>query len=457
MKTIHTALLLLISTLSSLAAPVSLFDGKTLEGWDYDPKIWRVTDGMITGGSTTEKINANYFICTTKSYQNFELKLKIKCSGDPATGLINSGIQIRSVRIPGGAHMRGYQVDCGKGWFGKIYDEARRNKVIAEPVDAAALEKVVDVYGWNEYRIRAEGPRIQAWINGVLAIHYTEKDPGIALDGQIGPQVHSGGVCLVQVKDVTVEELPPTPNAPTWAKLGGVEAAAGKTQPPKSDTATKPMKEGNAVASAAKTPQEQLATFQLPDGFEIKLVAAEDPANGIGKFVPIAFDQRGALWTTTALEYPVNGNENPAADDALYASQAKDKVLVYDRDPSQPTGYSPKPRVFAEGLALPLGVLPYKNGCYVQHGHDIAFLEDTDADGRADKRTVILTGFGVQDSHLFPHQFLRAPGGWIWMAQGAFNSSKVRQPNEPAGRVLLQFFSLFVLLLLLLNPASERA
>ena len=44
---------------------------------------------------------------------------------------------------------------------------------------------------------------------------------------------------------------------------------------------------------------------------------------------------------------------------------------------------------------------------------------------------MILTGFGVQDSHLFPHQFLRAPGGWIWMAQGAFNYSKVRRPDEP--------------------------
>jgi hypothetical protein len=57
-------------------------------------------------------------------------------------------------------------------------------------------------------------------------------------------------------------------------------------------------------------------------------------------------------------------------------------------------------------------------------------LRDTDDDGKADKREVILTGFGVQDSHLFPHQFMRAPGGWIWMAQGAFNYGKVRKPND---------------------------
>ena len=66
--------------------------------------------------------------------------------------------------------------------------------------------------------------------------------------------------------------------------------------------------------------------------------------------------------------------------------------VVFERDAKSPTGYSPTPRVFADGLAIPLGVLPYKNGCYVQHGHDIVFAEDTDSDGKADKRTVILTG-----------------------------------------------------------------
>lgn len=190
------------------------------------------------------------------------------------------------------------------------------------------------------------------------------------------------------------------------------------------------------MTTRAKTPEEKRASFKLPAGFEAQLVAAE--SEGVGKFVPIAFDQRGALWTTTAFEYPVDGNENPAAADALYASKAKDKVLVFDRDPSSPTGYASKPRVFADGLAIPLGVLPYGNGCYVQHGHDIVFLADTDADGRADKRTVILTGFGVQDSPLFPHQFLRAPGGWLWMAQGAFNYGKVRQPSQP-GEKAVQF------------------
>ena len=434
--------LLLLALCSLLSAPchaepVSLFDGKTLDGWDFDPKIWRVEDGLITGGSTTEKIKENYFICTKKSYQNFELKLKIKVSGDPKTGLLNSGIQIRSVRVPGGAHMSGYQVDCGAGWFGKIYDEFRRNRVIWAPTpeQQAALDKAVDVFGWNEYRIRAEGPRIQTWINGVHCMDYTEADPNIALDGLLGPQVHSGGICLVQVKDVTIEELPATPGAPTWQSIGGIEGMKAKLPPKPQADAAKPKRDisYNNVQGTAKTAAEQQKLFHLPEGYEIELVVQE--SEGLGKFVSVYFDQRGRLWTQTALEYPVDANENPAAAEAVYAGKGKDKVLVYPRESVNgpiPAGGLTNPTVFADGLAIPLGILPWGNGdtCYVQHGHDLKLYKDTNGDGKADKFDVILTGFGVQDSHLFPHQFTRAPGGWIWMAQGLFNNSKVHKPGS---------------------------
>lgn len=414
------------------AEPVSLFDGKTLDGWDCDPAMWRVENGVITGGSTTEKIRQNDFIATRKSFQNFELRLKIKVSGDPKTGLLNSGIQIRSVRD--GKAMAGYQIDCGAGWFGKIYDEHRRNKVIWAPTpeQQAALDRAVDVFGWNEYRIRAEGPRIQTWINGVHCMDYTETDPNVALDGQIAPQVHSGGACLVQVKDVTIEELPPTPGAPTWKSIGGLEGMKAKL-PPKPQAAAKRDTSYNDVQGAARTAQEQQKLFKLPEGYEIELVVQE--SEGLGKFVSVYFDQRGRMWTQTALEYPVDANENPAAAEAVYAGKGKDKVLVYPREALNgkiPAQGMTNPTVFADGLAIPLGILPWGTGdsCYVQHGHDLKLYKDTNGDGKADSFDVVLTGFGVQDSHLFPHQFTRAPGGWIWMAQGLFNNSQVRKPGS---------------------------
>ena len=203
------------------AAPAThLFDGRTLAGWEGDLKWWRVQDGAITGGSTTEKVPKNSFLATTRSFQNFDLRLKLKLTGDPKTGMINSGVQIRSLRVPDHHEMSGYQVDAGDKWWGKLYDESRRNKVIAEPIDAAAADAAVKRDDWNDYRILAEGPRIRSWINGVPALDYTEADSAIALDGKVALQVHSGGMALVQFKDIAIAELPPTPGAPTWDKVG---------------------------------------------------------------------------------------------------------------------------------------------------------------------------------------------------------------------------------------------
>lgn len=386
----------------ALKNPKSLFDGKTFAGWEGDSKIWRVEDGCITGGSLTETVKQNEFVATTRDYTNFVIRFKIKLTG--TNGFINSGFQIRSQRVPNNSEMAGYQCDFGEpSWYGAIYDESRRNKLMASS-DMKALRPVIKKDGWNDYVIRADGSRVTTWINGVLGVDYYEPDLSIPNFnwGKLGIQVHGGGKAVVQVKDIFIEELP---------------ASKEFIGAPKPKTGAK---------ASPLTPEEERAEFTLPPGFEIELVVSEETERGFGKFVAVDWDLQGRLWTMTALEYPVDANESPEVAKALYASRAKDKVLVYDRDPKSPTGYARAPRVFADGLAIPLGILPYKNGVYVQHGPDIVFLSDTDGDGKADKREVILTGFGVQDSHLFPHQFTRAPGNWIWFAQGAFNYGKVK-------------------------------
>ena len=404
-----SALFLGLSLVAS-AAPVSLFDGKTLDGWEGDPAWWRVEAGEIRGGSTTQNVPRNFFLATNKSYQNFELRVKLRLTG---TGFVNSGVQIRSVRVPNNTEMSGYQVDFGPGWYGKLYDESRRNKVIADSTDPKAVQAAIKEGDWNEYRIRAEGRHLRTWINGVPALDYTEADANIATDGRIGLQIHSGGKAVIQAKDIEIEELPATPAEMTWAKVKAAAPAKAEA-PKKKDTGY------NNVQGVRRTAEEQRKLFHLPEGFEIELFAQESP--GFGKFILLVFDQQGRAWSSTALEYPVDANENPAAAEALYKSKARDKVIVFDRPFA---GGVQEPRVFADGLAIPEGVLPYRDGAIVQHGHDIVFLRDTDGDGQADKREVLLTGFGVQDSHLFPHQFTRAPGGWFWLAQGAFNSGKV--------------------------------
>ena len=399
---------------------VPLFDGKTLAGWEGDAKIWRVEDACLTGGSLTETVRRNEFLATTRDFTNFIVRLKIKLTG--TNGFINSGFQIRSQRVPNNSEMAGYQCDFGEpNWYGAIYDESRRNKVMS-PSDMKALRPVIKRGDWNDYVIRADGTNVTTWINGVMGTDYGEADANIVDWGKLGIQVHGGGKAVVQVKDISIEELPPSP--PGKIFRGAPEPKKG------ADNAGANRGAAQAASKAEPvSPEEEKARFTVAPGFEIELIAAEDMAAGFGKFVTVDWDQQGNLWTMTALEYPVDGNENPAAAKELYASKAKDKVLVYDRDPKSPTGYASKPRVFTDGLAIPLGILPYKNGVYVQHGTEIVFLSDTDGDGKADKREVILSGFGVQDSHLFPHQFTRAPGGWMWMAQGAFNYGKVRDKS----------------------------
>ncbi|MEI6343493.1 MAG: PVC-type heme-binding CxxCH protein [Verrucomicrobiota bacterium] len=376
--------------------PKPLFDGKTLEGWEGDAKLWRVRDGCIVGGSLTETIRQNEFLATTTRHTNFVLRVEFRLLG--GAGFINSGVQIRSDRVPNSSEMAGYQCDIGEPtWWGSIYDESRRNRVLAWS-DMAAIEKVLRRTNWNEYVIRADGGRITTWINGVQGVDYHEPDAAIAAQGgRLGFQVHGGGAAEASFRNITLEELPAR------------KRPDGASQPP------------NPPHASPLSPEEQQATFSVPEGFVVELVAAEPDG---GKFVPMTFDHAGRLWTATALDYPIDANESPAEAKALFARGGKDRILVFDTPAAEGRQ---RARVFAEGLAMPLGVLPLKDGVLAQYGTEIRLYKDTNGDGRADAHVPLLTGFGIEDSHLFPHQFTRIPGPRsILLAQGAFNSSKVR-------------------------------
>jgi len=216
MKLSHLVLALFISVSFSLCAAErapqlqngkSLFDGSSLSGWEGDSKIWRVENGMITGGSLKEMVKQNEFLASTRDYTNFVIRLKIKLTG--TEGFINSGFQIRSQRVPNSSEMSGYQCDFGEpNWYGAVYDESRRNKVLS-PSDMATLGPAIKRQDWNEYVIRANGPRITTWINGVQGTDYTEPDSKIPQFGKLGIQVHGGGKALVEVKDIMIQELPP--------------------------------------------------------------------------------------------------------------------------------------------------------------------------------------------------------------------------------------------------------
>ncbi|QVL31840.1 DUF1080 domain-containing protein [Telmatocola sphagniphila] len=183
----------------------SLFDGKTLTGWEGDTaKTWRVEEGSIVGGSLETTVPRNEFLCTTKSYTDFELKVKFKLLGDHSKA--NAGVQFRTKRIPMNHEVSGFQADIGQDYWGALYDESRRNKILTGP-DAATRAKIIKYDDWNDYRIRCEGTRIRLWLNDTLTVDYTEKDEKIERTGIIGLQIHGGAKAKAYYKDIVIEEL----------------------------------------------------------------------------------------------------------------------------------------------------------------------------------------------------------------------------------------------------------
>ncbi len=191
------------------------------------------------------------------------------------------------------------------------------------------------------------------------------------------------------------------------------------------------------------SPKQELAGFKVPEGFVVELVASE--RDGVINPIDMTFDDAGNLWTQTAEMYPLDPvanikwndllklmdnpeelkkNENFKRILELYRGEKKgtDKIIVLSNLYNKS---AVKANIWADGLALPQSILPYKNGSYVAQGSELFFLTDTDNDGKADKRTPLLTGFGFTDTHTMAHLLVRAPGDWIHFSQGALNKSKV--------------------------------
>ena len=192
------------------------------------------------------------------------------------------------------------------------------------------------------------------------------------------------------------------------------------------------------------SPEEQLAGFKVPEGFIVELVASEK--DGVINPIDLTFDDAGRLWTQTAKMYPLDPivdqyikRKGPhAMEDEkvqkegdnfkrilnLYQGKTKgdDKILVL----SNFYGDSKvKVNTWADGLAIPQSILPYKDGSYVAQGSEMFYLEDSDNDGKADKRTPLFTGFGYTDTHTMSHTLVRGPGDWIHFSQGALNKGEV--------------------------------
>jgi len=192
----------LVISLSALAGAEpgfqSLFDGKTLDGWAGDTRLWSVKDGAIAGSTEGVKIDTNQFlIYRKKHFANFVLKADVKLRNH------NSGIQFRSEELPGFV-VKGYQADMAEdNWWGGVYEERGPRGIMVNGWKGKA-ETVVKRGDWNEVEIVADGDHIQIKINGLLT---ADMHDSAKLEGVIAFQLHRGPPMEVSFRNIRIKEL----------------------------------------------------------------------------------------------------------------------------------------------------------------------------------------------------------------------------------------------------------
>lgn len=160
------------------------------------------------------------------------------------------------------------------------------------------------------------------------------------------------------------------------------------------------------------TPEEQLTKFHLPEGFEINLFASE-PA--IQKPMNMAFDARGRMWVSGSVEYP------------FAAAQGEGRDTIRVLHDTNGDGQADRIETFADGLNIPMGLYPYRNGVIAYSIPNIWNLQDTDGDGKCDQREVMYGPLGDPvDTHGMQNAFRRGFDGWLYICHGFRNDSTIR-------------------------------
>ena len=161
-------------------------------------------------------------------------------------------------------------------------------------------------------------------------------------------------------------------------------------------------------------PMKQMESFILDEGLEINLFAS-DPM--MAKPIGMNWDEQGRLWVVSSRLYP---HIKPG-------QRSDDQVIVLEDKNGD--GVADKSSVFAENLLIPTGIMPGDGGVYVANSTEILFMEDLDGDLKEDKRTVVLSGFGTEDTHHIIHSFKGAPDGMMYFNQSIYIHSHVETPH----------------------------
>ena len=175
------------------------------------------------------------------------------------------------------------------------------------------------------------------------------------------------------------------------------------------------------ATTPALAPDETRKLIEVPPGFEVRLFASEPM---VVNPVAMTWDERGRLWVVELYEYP-KGAPN--------GEKGRDRVKILEDTDAD--GVADKVTVFADGYSLATGIALGNGGVYLGQAPHLYFLEDTNGDDKMDKQTILKTGFGMEDRHELLNGFAWGPDGWLYMTHGVFTHSKVRDPDahDPDG------------------------
>ncbi|SHN07837.1 putative membrane-bound dehydrogenase domain-containing protein [Cyclobacterium lianum] len=170
-----------------------------------------------------------------------------------------------------------------------------------------------------------------------------------------------------------------------------------------------------------QSPEDEMADFILPPGFEISLFASEPD---ISKPINMAFDERGRLWVSQSSEYPIKAGEG----------EGTDRISILED--SDGDGKADNITHFANDLNIPIGLLPIKGGAVAFSIPNVYRFYDTDGDDKADHREVLLGPFETKDTHGMVNNLFRGLDGWIHASHGFSNISTVAGSDGDSVRMV---------------------
>jgi len=208
----------------------TLFDGRTLNGWEGDPVYWRVEGGALVGEVTPATLlkQNSFIIWRGGTAADFELKLEYRISDRG-----NSGVNYRSEEIAGQRFaLRGYQADIDgqQRYTGQNYEEKGRTFLAQRGdisrVDADGKARVIGAVGlkdelaakvkkgdWNEYHLIARGNVLTHLLNGqVMSVVIDDDAARRKFDGLLGVQVHVGPPMKVEFRNIRLKRLKSGPS-----------------------------------------------------------------------------------------------------------------------------------------------------------------------------------------------------------------------------------------------------